>query len=333
MAKTKLLINLPPTTFTHPTVRPHLRTLRTFCTLRTRSHNTPEEIAPDLAWADAVLMWSWPTITTAMLDEAGGLAYLGQINACRETAEACLARGVPLSEARHCWSPAVAEMALTLTLAGLRRTSDYHAAMRTGDEAWVGEFPADIDPRERELTGAAVGIVGFGGIGQRLAQLLEPFRVNLRVYDPHLPAKVFAQYRAKKTTVREAIRNSLVTVLCAANTAESRHLVGKADIAAFRPGSVLVNVGRASLVDMQALADRLRRNDMVAMLDVFETEPLPKNSPLRKLPNAYLTPHRAGGLLASLDRAFAMLTADLRAALAGKTRAYAVTRKMLPCFA
>lgn len=186
-------------------------------------------------------------------------------------------------------------MALALMLSGLRKLSDYHAAMRNGTEAWVEQMPGDVDPLERELTGQPVGIVGFGQIGQRLAQLLAPFYPELRIYDPFVPATVAEEYGARQVSLRDLISQSNVVVLCVANTAEARHLIDRDLIDVLRPNAVLVNVGRSMLIDMPALIERLERGDLIAMLDVFDREPLAPDSPLRRLPNAYLTPHRAGG--------------------------------------
>ena len=330
MKKTRLLINLPPTFFTVPQLRPYLNRLRKLATVRTRSYNTPEEILPDLKWADVVLMWSWPQISDAMLDQCPQVTYIGQLSATQQQARVCLKRNLPLSDTRHAWSPSVSEMALTLMLAGLRQTSAYHTAMRAGTEKWVNDFPSDIDPLERQLAGRTVGIAGFGRIGQRLAELLAPFHVKLLIYDPFLPVAVAKQYNAQPVPVLQLARESEVLVLCAANTKQSEHLLNRKAVMALRKNSVLVNVGRSSLVDMPALLERLKRNDMVAMLDVFDKEPLEADSPLRKLPNAFLTPHRAGGLYSSLERGLTMLTDDLVAHLNGQPRRYNVTGKILP---
>jgi len=331
-AKVKLLVNLPPSFFTLPALAPHVGRLKKLAAVRTSSHNTPEEIAADLSWADAVVMWSWPVFTEKMLTEAGGLGYLGQINTTGTTARACLKLRIPLSEARHCWSPAVAEMALTLMLAGLRKTSTFHMQMRTGSEPWISSFPADIDPEERQLTGRSVGIVGFGGIGRRLAELLRPFGADLRIHDPFVPASAMKPYGGRPATVLEIARKSEVIVLCAANVGSAAHVFDAREIAALRPGCVLVNIGRSMLVNMPSLVERLRKNDITAMLDVFDKEPLEKDSALRELPNAFLTPHRAGGIMESVQRALTMLTDDLEAQIRGRKRRYAVTAKMLPCF-
>ncbi|MCX7934573.1 MAG: hypothetical protein N3A66_04845, partial [Planctomycetota bacterium] len=111
----------------------------------------------------------------------------------------------------------------------------------------------------------------------------------------------------------------------------AKHLLDAEEIASLKPGCVLVNIGRSMLINMPALVKRLRQNDLIAMLDVFDQEPLPKDSVLRTLPNVYLTPHRAGGLVESVVRAFDMLISDLEAALAGRKRRYAVTEKTIVC--
>jgi len=330
--KKNVLVNLPPSFFTQPQLKKQFARIGKLGAVRKRSYNAPDEISGDLKWADAAVMWSWPVFSKDFLQQAGGLEFLGQINTSATTARACLELGIAHSEARHCWSPAVAEMALTLILAGLRNTSTFHMQMRTGKESWINDFPADIDPMERQLSGRTVGIVGFGAIGQRLAQLLAPFNVNLMVHDPFLPAAVAQKYNATMVKVPQLAKNAEVIVLCAANTDNARHVFGAKEIASLRKGAVLVNVGRSLLVDMDALTGRLEQGDIIAMLDVFEKEPLEKNSKLRKLPNAFLTPHRAGGILESVERALDMLITDLESHLSGKPIRYRVTEAMLPCF-
>jgi len=161
-----ILVNLPPDFFTQPELAPSFERIARHGTVRKTSHNTPDEIAADLKWADVVFMWSWPVLDDALLDRAGKLDYVGHIDVNQAGARAELAGGVPVSGSKGGFSPAVAEMALGLILNGLRKISDYHAAMRAGTEKWVQAFPKDIDPLERELTGRAVGIIGLGQVGR-----------------------------------------------------------------------------------------------------------------------------------------------------------------------
>lgn len=293
-----------------------------------RRISDPRRFERELSRTNAWIGWGSPVPTPEMLEKAPGLRWSGHLNLTIEGALALLEHGVAVSEARHCWSPAVAEMTLALILAGLRKTSDYHAAMRNGKEVWPFHYyPSRLDPLERELTGRPVGIVGFGGIGRRLAELLGPFRVPLRVYDPFIPDSVIRKSGAMPSSLMDLVTSSDVVVLCAANTYEARHMFGRNEIAALRRNTVLVNVGRAWLLDTDALVKRLEKNDLIAMLDVFDKEPLKKNSPLRKLPNAYLTPHRAGGIVESVRRGLNIIIGDLEAFLEGRPMSHGLDKK------
>lgn len=325
-----LLINLPPGFFANPAARAVLDRAASGRQVRMTSWNTPDEIRADLAWAERLIYWSWPALDDALLDAAPRLRWSGQLDCGRAAAETALRRGLPLSLAKGCWSPAVAEMALTLALGLLRRTSDLHAAMRDGREAWVRDFPGDIDPRERELSGRPVGIIGFGRIGRRLRELLAPFGCEVQVHDPFLPAAAAQAAGVRAVTLPELLRDSDVVVVCAASTGGTARLIGAAEIAALRRDAVFINVARAALVDHDALAARLCRGDLVAALDVFDQEPLPADSPLRGLSNLHLTPHRAGGLLASVERGLGWLADDLVRFDAGEPLRHALAPAMLP---
>jgi phosphoglycerate dehydrogenase-like enzyme len=325
-----ILVNLPPGFFGHPSLAPAFERLHTIGEVRTASHNTADEIRADLVWADAVIMWSWPVFTDELLDQAPNLKYSGQLDVSQSGAKVSLSRGLPVSVSRSGWSPAVSEMALALTLGVLRKTSDYHTRMRAGTEPWVDVFPTDIDPLERELTGRPVGIVGFGNVGRRLAELLTPFRCQLLVCDPFVPETVLDTHGAKRASLHEMIQGSDVVVLCAASNSGTKHLIGQAEFALFRKDAVLVNVARAALVDTDALIDRLKLGGFSAAIDVFDKEPLQADAALRALPNAYLTPHRAGGTIASVLRTITWLIDDLEAVLAGRPRAYALVEAMIP---
>jgi phosphoglycerate dehydrogenase-like enzyme len=325
-----LLINLPPGFYKTPSLRPIFRRLKAMANLRQRSHNTPEEIARDLAWADAVIMWSWPKLLDELLDGAPKLKFAGQLDISQEAARVALRRGLAVSVSRAGFSPAVSELALGLILSTLRRISDYHAQTRTAKERWVGSFPDDIDPLERQLAGRNVGIIGFGAVGGRLGELLGPFGVKLRVYDPYLPDQVASARGAEKVELPQLLKLSEIVVICAASNPGTRHLLGAKQIRMLQKNAVLVNVARAALVDTDALIARLRKGDLFAALDVFDKEPLDKNSPLRKMPNAWLTPHRAGGVMESVQRILNWLIDDLEAHLAGEARKYPLTEQMVP---
>ena len=328
-----LLVNLPEGFFQAEILKPAFDRLFSLASnVKTTSYNAPDEIKDDLAWADAVVMWSWPTLDDGLLDNAKKLKFAGHITITQATARAELKKGIVVSETRHGFSSAVSELGLTLMLNGLRKVGMYHHQMKLGTEEWVNAFPTDIDPSERQLSGKNVGIVGFGGIGQGLAKLLEPFQVSLKIYDPYLPKEVAAKFGATATTIKDIAETSDVVVLCAAENSGTKKLVDKEEIALFKKDSVLVNIGRSSLINMDALVERLKLNDMTAMLDVFDVEPLEQDSILRKLDNTFLTPHRAGGVMESVVRIINWLADDLAAFLNGKPVKYGINEDMLSCF-
>lgn len=325
MNKPKTLVNLPPGFFATPALEPLWARLDGLADVRRASCNTVPEILPLLADREAVIMWSWPKLGPAEFARAPHLKFCGHLNVYGSMAKAALDRGIAVSEAGRAWSPAVAEMALALILSGLRKLGSYHHAFRTGSEAWIADFPADIDPGERQLTGRAVGIVGFGGIGRRLAELLAPFQPELRIYDPYVAADVARQLGGQPVALDELLRQSEVVVLAAANTAETKNLIGAGQLELLRPDALLVNVCRASVVDTGALLTRLAKGGFTYLTDVYDREPLPGDSPLRAMPNVFGTPHRAGAPMESIIRILTWLIDDLAAHLDNRPRQHAIT--------
>jgi len=330
MSHLNILVNLPAGFFTSPALTGAFARLAQHGTVRTTSHDTAEQITNDLAWADVVLMWSWPILDNMLLDAAPRLRFSGQLDITQRAARIALDRGLPVSVTRRAFSPAVAEMALGLILNTLRKISVHQGAMRTGTEQWVAGFPEDIDPDERELSGRAVGLIGFGAVGQRLCELLQPFCCHLCTYDPFVPEGVAERAGVRRTDLHTLLAASEVVVLCAASNAGTAHLLAAPEIALLPPRAVLVNVARAALVDTPALIARLRQGDLYAALDVFDQEPLPADAELRTLPNAFLTPHRAGGILDSVSRLLNQLIDDLEAYLDELPRTHALAESWLP---
>ncbi len=325
----RILVNLPEGFFNHLALKKAFQRLRNRGGLRLSSHNTSEEILTDLKWADAVIMWSWPELTDELLSMADGLKFAGHLDITQRAALVELRHGLTVSVSRGGFSPAVAEMAIALILNCLRRVSDYHSQMRVGVERWVDRFPDDINPSERELTGARVGIIGFGGVGRRLAYLLKPFDCELRGYDPYVSKENMGEYAVSKTSLHTLLAESEIIVLCAATNNGTKRLIGEEQIALFSIDSLFVNVARAALVDTDALIRRLERGDMMVALDVFDMEPLDRHSRWRSLPNAYLTPHRAGGISSSVVRIVNWLVDDFEAFLDGMPRSHALEEWML----
>lgn len=180
---------------------------------------------------------------------------------------------------------AVAEFTLTLILSALKNLPRCDEAVRAGK--W-SRFPM------RELKGKTVGIVGFGRIGRRLAELLKGFDVSILAYDPYINV-IEAEERGVmsvsfKTLLTRADIVSLHLPYCPSN----RHMIDSEAIAQMKDGAYLINTARGPLVDEVALVQALESGKLSgAGIDVYETEPITKDNPLMRLGNTALAPHCA----------------------------------------
>lgn len=177
----------------------------------------------------------------------------------------------------------VAEFALTLMLGAVKNLPKFDATVREG--AWT-RYPM------RELSHKTVGIVGFGRIGRRLAELLKGFNVTLLVYDPYIDPAAVSQLGATLVPLDELLKQSDFVSLHLPATEQTHHLINARTLALMKPGAYLVNTSRGALVDEQALFDALTAGRISgAALDVYEMEPVQKGNPLFDLDNIVLAPH------------------------------------------
>lgn len=171
-----------------------------------------------------------------------------------------------------------------------------------------------------ELDGATVGIIGLGAIGSAVARKMRAlFPVQLLGYDPHVnPAVAHELGITLVTDLLSLCQSADLLLIHSALTEETQGLVDRRMLAAMKPTAYLVNCARGALVDEAALVDALQaRNLAGAAVDVFQTEPLPRDHPLLQLDNVILTPHIAG-LTAESDRRRAEAIADrIKAVLSG----------------
>lgn len=204
-------------------------------------------------------------------------------------------------------SQAVAEMALSLMMAVLRRTCFFDARTRRG-EGWSAD-PAELDS-VGEVAGRTVGLVGFGHSAQRLAPVLAALGARV-VYTARHPRDVPFEFWPLERLVAESDVVSLHVPLAD----ETRGLI---DPLAMKPGAVLVNTARGELVDEARLVEALRSGRLRgAGLDVFAAEPLPADSPLVSLPNVVLAPHVAWLTPETLERSLKVARENCQRLAAG----------------
>lgn len=184
----------------------------------------------------------------------------------------------------------VAEHALLLAMAALRRMPGWRRVRVTGDG-----MPATAQLRTRTLYGRRVGVHGFGKVARSLLQLLKPFDVEVSAFSEGVPPAFMRAHQVRPcASLEELCACSEVLFECEALTPESRGSVNAEVLSVLPDGAVFVNVGRGQVVDESALVREAARGRLLVALDVAEAEPPQCDSPIGVLPDVILSPHIAG---------------------------------------
>lgn len=191
---------------------------------------------------------------------------------------------ITVTSASGLFADQVAEQTLALLLGLLRGLPVFfRAALRR-------EF---IRRPTRDLHGASVGIVGFGGNGRRLAEVLAPFRTRIvatDVFPVQRPDYVAELWPAER--LDDLLAQSDIVILCVPLNGQTRGMMAQPQFARMKPGAALINVARGQVVVEADLVAALQSGHLSgAGVDVTEIEPLPTDSPLWELPNVLITPH------------------------------------------
>ncbi len=212
----------------------------------------------------------------------------------------------------HCLAAPVVESSITVTSASgvlADQVAEHALGLAIACTRRLPLFLAQQARREfvrrptRDLTGATVGIVGLGGVGRRLVEVLAPFRPRILATDwfPVRPPAAVESLRGPEA-LPEILPELDILFLCAPLTVHTRGMIDAAALAALRPGAILVNVARGPLVDAAALAAALESGHLdSAALDVTPEEPPAEDSPLWRAPRLILTPHVAGQSARRID--------------------------------
>jgi D-3-phosphoglycerate dehydrogenase len=211
---------------------------------------------------------------------------------------AATARGVPVFNAPFSNTRSVAELVVGEIVMLLRRIP----SRSEGAHAGLWDKTAE---RSYEVRGKTLGIVGYGNIGSQLSTMGEAMGLRVIYFD--VTDKLRHGNTEPMASLGELLANSDVVSLHVPETPDTAGLIGAAELAAMRPGSYLINNSRGTVVDLDALADALRREHLYgAAIDVFPVEPKSPEerfrSPLQGLPNVILTPHIGGSTLEAQEQ-------------------------------
>ncbi len=265
-----------------------------------------DEVAPEIS----ILLHVLTPVTPEFIASAPKLKLIQKLGVGVNTIalDAAQGHGVAVCNMPGTNSQAVAEMALSLMMAVLRRTCFFDARTRAG-EGWTAD-PSELDS-VGEVAGRTVGLVGFGHSAQLLAPVLAALGAKV-VYTARSARDVPYDYWPLDRLLAESDIVSLHIPL----TDETRASI---DPFAMKKGAVLVNTARGELVDQERLVEALASGHLRgAGLDVFAEEPLPRGNPLLGLPNAVLAPHIAWLTPETLVRSLSVARENCRRLAAGE---------------
>jgi glyoxylate reductase len=236
-------------------------------------------------------------------------------------------RGIPVGNTPGVLTDTTADFAWALLMAAARRIVEGDKFTRAGK--WKTWGPVDfLGP---DITGATLGIIGFGRIGQGMAKRARGFDMRILYFDSKIHPEAEPQYGAQfadlNTLLEESDFVSLHTVL----SEETYHLVNEARLRKMKPSGILINTARGPVVDPNALYRALHaRTIAYAALDVTEPEPIRPEDPLLSLDNIIIAPHIASASFQTRNKMAVMAAANLIAGLKGKRLPHCVNPQVYP---
>jgi phosphoglycerate dehydrogenase-like enzyme len=243
------------------------------------------EIAERLAGFDVVVAMRertrFPAELLARLTDLKLLVSTGQRNAAIDVV-AARQLGIVVSATGYISHP-TAEHTWALILAAARNLPAELRSMREG--GWQVGLGTG-------LHGKTLGLLGLGRLGSGAAKIGQAFGMETIAWSQNLTSKKAAEHGVTAVSKEDLFRRSDVLSIHLVLSKRSRGLVGATELAAMKPTAILVNTSRGPIVDQEALLNALRRKEIgCAAIDVYDTEPLPADHPLRALDNTVLTPH------------------------------------------
>ncbi|WP_373505453.1 NAD(P)-dependent oxidoreductase [Aestuariivirga sp.] len=246
-------------------------------------------ISPDvLAEFDALFIGGARVTEEALAQDKGRLRVLARNGVGFDAIDidAASRRGILVTNTPVAVRHSVATTALAFILALSLRLPLKSRLLREGRWSERGDFPGV------GLPGRSIGIVGFGGIGQELARLMQPFGLKTFAADPFTADEICQRHGVERVDLDRLLTEADFIVIACLLDATTRHLINAERLALMKPTSFLVNIARGPIIDEHALIEALQSGAIAgAGLDVVEKEPPDPDNPLFFMDNVITTPH------------------------------------------
>lgn len=251
-----------------------------------------EELMDRIAHAHFVGIRSRTQLTETVLEGAKKLIGIGCfcIGTNQVDLTAALSRGIPVFNAPYSNTRSVAELVIAEAIMLMRGIPEKNAQAHQG--GWLKSAKGS-----HEVRGKTLGIIGYGSIGSQLSVIAESLGMHVRYYD--IETKLPLGNAEPSDSLEQLLEHSDVVTLHVPETPATKNMIGEKQLELMRPGSVLINAARGTVVDIDALAQALADKKLAgAAIDVFPVEPRTNadtfESPLRAFENVILTPHIGG---------------------------------------
>lgn len=235
--------------------------------------------------------WGVPIFTNEIIDKMKNLkCFFYAASSVKHFADPYMAKGVRIVNAGKPNGDYVAKFAFSQIMLAAK---GFFMQVRVGDN-----YNAFTTIERTKIFGSfmqKIGIIGAGNIGKEVIRMLRENNMYPMVYDPYLSEEAAKNLGAVKASLEEIFAECIVISNHAPSTAETVNMIGKKHFELMRKGATFVNTARGDAVVEEEFAEVFsRRKDIVAILDVVVTEPLPEESPINRLDNVFRTPHIAG---------------------------------------
>lgn len=270
-----------------------------FGELKIFQRTKPENVIENIADSEIVLC-NKVLITGEVMKSCPQIKYIGLFATGYNNIDIKCAgeRGITVCNAGSYSTDAVAQQVFSYILDYCNRVSDYDSAVKRGE--WINSENFSYFPyRITELAGKTVSIVGYGSIGRRVAEIADVFGMNVIIHTRTAPKN--CKYRV--TDLKTAVENADFLTFHCPLTQQTAKLVNGELLNRMKKNAVLINTSRGGVVDETALAEALKSGKIKrAYLDVLETEPMSRDTPLKNIPNCVITPHTAWAGLETRER-------------------------------
>ncbi len=293
--------------------------LRQHATVDVRSGLRPDELLAIIGDYEALVVRSETKVTRAVIEAGTHLRVIGRagVGVDNIDVDAATARGIIVVNAPAGNTIAVAEHTIGLLLAVARRIPQAWAALRAGQ--WQRSRFMGM-----EVRGKVLGIIGLGRIGREVARRAQGLEMRVVAFDPYVAAEHARRLGVEMLDLPALLRAADFVSIHTPATAQTRGLIGAAELALLKPTAIVINCARGGIVDETALYEALEQKRLAgAALDVFEKEP-PGDNPLLQLENVVATPHLAASTHEAQVSVALEVAEQVIAALDGRPTLYAV---------